>query len=180
IRDIAIKRRGGRGQDMAEFFKVFSDGHRCFPIRFLIFALFYAIFALMSLFQSLAGLLGALSPVHIRFVTLLIGATPVGMDQLGNKYYRARPRKGYKRERRWVIYKDAPEASLVPPEWHGWLHHQTDIVPNEATRSFRRPWQRPHQPNLTGTDQAYRPPGHLLKGGHRAASDSDYQAWRPD
>lgn len=134
----------------------------------------------MKVLQSIAALLGTASPVHIRFVTLVTGAHFVGEDALGNKYYRAKPRKGYKRERRWVIYHGAPEASDVPPEWHGWLHHQTDAVPDGNSPSFRRPWQKPHRPNLTGTDQAYRPPGHLLEGGRRAASDSDYEAWKPE
>lgn len=134
----------------------------------------------MKLFQTMGQLLGALSPAHIRFVTLISRAALVGVDPLGNRYYRAKARKGYKRERRWVMYQGAPEASMVPPEWHGWLHHQTDVVPSEGVKSFRRPWQKPHQPNLTGTDKAYRPAGHLLKGGQRAASDSDYEAWRPE
>ncbi len=134
----------------------------------------------MKLFQSIAAMLGAISPAHIRLVTLISGATLVGMDNTGNKYYRASPRKGYKRERRWVIYAGAPEATMIPPEWHGWMHHQTDQVPGDSERSFRRSWQKPHTPNLTGTDQAYRPPGHLLKSGQRAASDSDYESWKPE
>ncbi len=134
----------------------------------------------MGLLTPIASLLGALSPAHIIFVTLFSGATKVGTDQLGNKYYRAKPRKGYKRERRWVIYKGQPEASAVPPEWHGWLHHQSDAVPDQAQQSFRRVWQKPHTPNLTGTNQAYRPPGHILKGGQRDKATGDYEAWTPE
>lgn len=133
----------------------------------------------MGLLSPIANLLGSLSPVHISFVTLVTGAKLVGKDSLGNKYYTAKPRKGYKHERRWVIYKGVPEASSVPSEWHGWLHHQTDALPT-AGESFRRPWQKPHTPNFTGTDQAYRPPGHILKGGQRAAATGDYEAWTPD
>lgn len=134
----------------------------------------------MKLLSLIADLLGHRSPVHIHFVTLVTGAKLVGADGEGNKYYRAKARKGYKRERRWVIYKGEAEPSRVPAEWHGWLHHQTDAVPADDAKSFRRLWQKPHQPNLTGTDQAYRPQGHLLKGGRRAASDSDYEAWKPE
>lgn len=133
----------------------------------------------MKLFRTIGAFLGAISPAHIRFVTLLSGASLVGVDGLGNRYYRAKPRQGYKRERRWVIYNGPAEASVIPAEWHGWIHHQTNAIPGEGMMSFRRPWQKPHQSNLTGTDQAYRPAGHLLKGGHRAASDSDYEAWKP-
>ncbi len=134
----------------------------------------------MKLFHTIIGFLGVLSPIHIRFVTLVTGASLIGVDGFGNRYYRAKARKGYKRERRWVIYNGPAEASMIPPEWHGWIHHQTDVIPSEGSKSFRRSWQKPHQPNLTGTDQAYRPPGHLLKGGERAASDSDYDAWKPE
>jgi NADH:ubiquinone oxidoreductase subunit len=67
----------------------------------------------------------------------------------------------------------------VPPEWHGWLHHQSDVAPDESELSFRRPWQKPHQPNMTGTDQAYRPKGHILEGGQRDKAAGDYEAWSP-
>lgn len=129
--------------------------------------------------MGLARFLGALSPAHIWMVTLFSGAKKVGKDAYGNTYFKASPRKGYKRERRWVLYDGAPEATKVPPEWHGWLHHQTNDVPEEGQTSFRRPWQRPHQPNRTGTNLAYRPPGHILSGGQRDKASGDYEAWSP-
>lgn len=127
----------------------------------------------------LKSLLGVLSPVHIGLVTLLGGGKPVGKDAYGNKYYRAAARKGYGHERRWVIYARAPEPSAVPPEWHGWLHHQTDAVPSDGAPSFRRPWQKSHEPNRTGTLLAWRPPGHVLQGGRRDKATGDYEAWTP-
>jgi NADH:ubiquinone oxidoreductase subunit len=71
------------------------------------------------------------------------------------------------------------EASCVPPLWHGWLHHSIDDVPNEAERK-KYPWQKEHLPNLSGTPRAYRPPGSLLRGGHRARAAGDYERWTPD
>jgi NADH:ubiquinone oxidoreductase subunit len=129
--------------------------------------------------MSLLSLLSALSPAHIWWFTLSRRGQKVGQDMLGNRYYRAAAQKGYHHERRWVMYKGAPEASMVPPEWHGWLHHQTDAIPSNEAESFRRPWQKPHQPNLTGTSGAYRPPGHILEGGKRDKATGDYKAWRP-
>ena len=123
--------------------------------------------------------LGVLSPAHISFFTLTARGKKIGTDHIGNTYYEARPMKGYKRPRRWVIYKDRPEASSVPPEWHGWLHHQTDTVPGEDGESHRRSWQKPHQLNMTGTNQAWRPPGHVLSGGKRDKACGDYEAWVP-
>jgi len=130
--------------------------------------------------MGIFSFLGALSPVHINFVTLMTGARRIGVDATGNRYYQAKRRRGYNHDRRWVMYKGAPEASKVPPEWHGWLHHQTDAVPDNSTQSFRRPWQKPAMQNMTGTTGAYRPPGHILSGGHRAEATGDYEAWNPD
>ena len=129
--------------------------------------------------MGLFSFLGVLSPAHISLFTLKSRGRKIGMDQFGNKYYEAPPIKGYKRNRRWVIYKEAPEASNVPPEWHGWLHHQSDNVPSEDAPSYRKTWQKPHKPNMTGTNQAYRPDGHLLAGGKRAKASGDYEAWTP-
>ena len=124
--------------------------------------------------------LGVLSPVHMTTVKIFSRTKFVGEDNAGNKYFSAKPRKGYKRERRWVIYDGVPEATKIPPEWHGWMHHQTDVIPANDEKSFRRSWQTPHQVNLTGTSEAYRPPGHLLKGGERAKTTGDYEAWNPE
>lgn len=124
-------------------------------------------------------LLGALSPAYTIWTTLS-GGKRVGADQAGNRYYRAKARKGYKRERRWVVYRGAPEATKVPPEWHGWLHHQTDVVPHESGATFRQPWQKPHKPNQTGSAGAYLPPGHALRGGKRPSATGDYDAWTPE
>jgi NADH:ubiquinone oxidoreductase subunit len=129
--------------------------------------------------MGLLRLLGTLSPAHINWVTLTSGAKKIGTDPAGNRYFAARARKGYTRERRWVMYNGTPEATKVPPEWHGWLHYQTDDVPSNDTASFRRPWQKQHQQNMTGTDAAYRPPGHILSGGKRDSATGDYEAWSP-
>ncbi len=129
--------------------------------------------------MGLFSFLGVLSPVHMATVKIFSRTNFVGEDVLGNRYFTAKPRKGYKRERRWIIYNGAPEASNIPPEWHGWMHHQTDTIPANDAKSFRRSWQKPHQKNMTGTNQAYRPPGHLLKEGKRPETTGDYEAWDP-
>ena len=54
--------------------------------------------------------------------------TRVGEDGFGNIYFQTKDGK-----RRWVIYRDLSEASLVPPEWHGWLHYTVDVPPTEET-----------------------------------------------
>ncbi|WP_374375765.1 NADH:ubiquinone oxidoreductase subunit NDUFA12 [Dongia sp.] len=114
--------------------------------------------------------------IGTRLFTMIYGER-VGSDEFGNTYYVDRRTKGGKRERRWVLYKGAPEASNVPPEWHAWLHSKTVVVP--VNRAKPRAWQKPHEPNRTGTDLAYRPPGHTLMGGHRAKATGDYEPWTP-
>ena len=43
-----------------------------------------------------------------------------------------------------------------------------------------KPWQKPHEPNKTGTSQAYRPDGSILTPAKRPHGTGDYQAWRPE
>jgi NADH:ubiquinone oxidoreductase subunit len=101
----------------------------------------------------------------------------VGADSDGNVYYEERrPRAGH-RWRRWVAYSGPAEASRVPPEWHAWLHYTTDAPLAEQPR---RPWEKPHLPNATGTPAGYRPPGHDYRGGQRARATGDYEAWTPE
>lgn len=99
----------------------------------------------------------------------------VGEDSQGNRYYRDRKNP----KRRWVIYNGLVEASRVPPEWHGWLHHIVDTLPTEDTYT-PRPWEKPHLPNLTGTPYAYHPPGSLLGAAVRPRTAGDYEAWKPE
>ena len=105
--------------------------------------------------------------------TLLNGA-PVGSDDFGNRYYQNKDGS-----RRWVIYNGTVEASRVPPDWHGWLHH-TYAEPPTKVPFKTKDWEAPHHPNLTGTDAAYRPEGSLQKSGQRPPATGDYQAWKPE
>ena len=100
----------------------------------------------------------------------------VGEDAYGNVYYKSKRMRSGGREERWVYYNGEAEASKVPPEWHGWLHH-TVSAPLETPK---QPWIKPHQANLTGTDKAYLPPGHDARGGQRERATGDYQAWKPE
>ena len=103
----------------------------------------------------------------------------VGKDDFGNTYYEQRKGVGpLGRPRRWVTYTDFAEASKVPADWHGWLHYTVDAPP--TAQSYQpRPWQRPHLMNMTGTPEAYRPPGSILGRGVRSKTTGDYKPWRP-
>lgn len=100
-------------------------------------------------------------------------------DTYGNKYYEEKKLTYDGRKRRWVTYKGYADASKVPAEWYGWLHHLHDQRPNEDPL-HKQAYQIEHRPNMTGTVHAWRPKGSLWNGGKRAKVASDYEAWTPD
>jgi NADH:ubiquinone oxidoreductase subunit len=104
----------------------------------------------------------------------------VGADEYGNRYYRERGKvRSWREERRWVVFGIAAEPTTVPPGWVGWLHKRFELPPDEQPLPVPK-WEREPQPNLTGTEGAYLPPGALQRGGHRAPATGDYEAWRPE
>ena len=106
------------------------------------------------------------------------GGTKVGEDDQGNVYYEG-GKTVHGLTRRWVMYAGLNDASRIPPEWHSWLHHSVDDVPDKALPPART-WEKPAARNPTGTIEAYKPAGAPEAGGHRAAATGDYQAWSPD
>src|SRR5439155_13117037 len=85
-------------------------------------------------------------------------AVLVGEDEFGNSYHEAKDTSdSYDgRKRRFVIYNGYADASKVPPDWHGWLHHTFTEPPTTAPLK-RRAWEKDHEPNLSGTIWAWRP-----------------------
>ncbi len=102
----------------------------------------------------------------------------VGEDIFGNVYYQHKKSFNGKPHKRWVMYKGLAEPSKVPPMWHAWLHYMVNDLP-ENVNEPRYEWQKEHKPNLTGTVNAYHPPGHLQSGAKRDKTVSDYEAWTP-
>ena len=96
----------------------------------------------------------------------------VGQDAQGNVYYQTVGAK-----KRWVIYNGEMEASRVPPDWHGWLHFTWDQPPTTAPLPHKA-WELPHLENLTGTADAYVPPGSIRS--EAPLERSDYEAWSPN
>jgi NADH:ubiquinone oxidoreductase subunit len=96
----------------------------------------------------------------------------VGKDSQGNVFY-----TNAAGDRRWVIYNGPMEASRIDPDWHGWLHHTWDEAPTDKPLPHKA-WERPHQPNLTGTMGAYAPAGSLRRAD--PAPRGDYEAWTPE
>lgn len=114
--------------------------------------------------------------IGTRFHTWRFGKK-VGQDEFGNTYYEGGT-TSWGMPRRWVIYNGYAEASAIPPGWHGWMHYRTDTPPSKESY-VARDWQKQHQPNLTGSAQAYRPQGSLAIPGERPRVTGDYDAWTP-
>ncbi|KAL0720025.1 hypothetical protein Bca4012_069349 [Brassica carinata] len=105
-----------------------------------------------------------------------IGATLVGVDKFGNKYYQKLGDTQYGRHR-WVEYasKDRYNASQVPAEWHGWLHFITDHTGDEKPKRYGIE----HKENFSGEGDAYiyHSKGHTLNPGQK--NWTRYQPWVP-
>jgi NADH:ubiquinone oxidoreductase subunit len=105
--------------------------------------------------------------------------TFVAEDEYGNRYYEEKKPSFDGKKRRFVTYKGYADASRVPVEWHGWMHHTFALPPTEEPLA-RNSWEKDHQPNLTGTIWAWHRKGSLAADGARAHATGDYEAWNPD
>ena len=108
-----------------------------------------------------------------RLLTLLHGK-PVGRDSLNNRYYEEKRFPKHRPPRRWVVFHSnhPEEASAITPAWHAWIHHTTKNPPTQSTTPrLRHVWQKPHQPNPTGTPKAFTP--------KKQINTQPYQAWKP-
>ncbi len=90
----------------------------------------------------------------------------VGQDSFGNKYYEN------KKGNRWVIYANEIDPTKIPVEWYSWIH----FTPNRLEKNHelnKYEWQKPHLPNLTGTDSAYHP-----NKNKENVTDKKYKTWK--
>ena len=100
-----------------------------------------------------------------RIKTILFGKF-IGSDEYGNKYYQN------KKGKRWVIYANEIDASKIPVEWYSWIHFMPNKIEN-IHKLEKHDWQKPHQPNLTGTDSAYYP-----NKNNKDAIAKKYKSWK--
>tara|TARA_B100001769_G_C21934175_1_gene503365 strand:+ start:328 stop:702 length:375 start_codon:yes stop_codon:yes gene_type:complete len=96
--------------------------------------------------------------------TILFGKF-VGKDQYGNKYYTN------KSDERWVIYSKEIEATKITNDWYLWIHHTTDQIPNTNEKKYD--WQKSHNENLTGSNNAYKP--NKIK---KSSEHKKYENWK--
>ncbi|XP_006006488.1 NADH dehydrogenase [ubiquinone] 1 alpha subcomplex subunit 12 [Latimeria chalumnae] len=88
----------------------------------------------------------------------------VGVDKYGNKYYENT--SYFFGRHRWVEYTSRMndkntywevDGSMVPPEWHCWLHSITDNPPTTHPPIPRKFIWENHKFNLSGTAKQYVP-----------------------
>ncbi len=112
---------------------------------------------------------------HATIGTLVhtwLHGVPVGTDEFGNRYYQSKNGR-----RRWALYNGTIDASRTTPDWNAWLRFTITDPPPERQR---RAWEKDYLPNLTGTEDAYHPPGSLVRGGPRQPTTGDYESWSPN
>lgn len=92
-----------------------------------------------------------------RFDHLKTG-TLVGEDKYGNKYFQND--YYFFGRNRWVEYNDKCnmdyDATMIPAEWHDWMHYSTDHPPTTHPRVNYK-WQIDHTESFTGTNKQYVP-----------------------
>uniref|UniRef100_A0A8C0UTQ9 NADH dehydrogenase [ubiquinone] 1 alpha subcomplex subunit 12 n=1 Tax=Cyanistes caeruleus TaxID=156563 RepID=A0A8C0UTQ9_CYACU len=88
----------------------------------------------------------------------------VGTDKYGNKYYE--DKRNFFGRHRWVVYTKEMngkntfwevDGSMVPPEWHRWLHAMTDDPPTTHPPVPRKFIWENHKFNVSGTPEQYVP-----------------------
>jgi NADH:ubiquinone oxidoreductase subunit len=75
-----------------------------------------------------------------------------GTDRFGNKYYEDLELPYG--QHRWVEYADIhnPDATMIQPEWHGWMHHMYDETPAEVDDQFATTNLQSHEHVHSGGD----------------------------
>jgi len=99
----------------------------------------------------------------VRVNELRTGAL-VGVDKYGNKYFE--DNRQFFGRHRWVIYTTEMngkrtlwevDGSMVPAEWHRWLHCMTDDPPTTHPPVAKKFLTDCHQINVSGSSQQYVP-----------------------
>lgn len=109
------------------------------------------------------------------------GGTLVGTDEHGNKYFEKVDAQSNRN--RWVVYAESTHytnqnPTVVPPEWHGWLHYITDE--NPANGEFKRPryhLEAKENPSFSG-ETKYQPKG-AWGAPHHGRSWRKWEKWVP-
>ncbi|KAL3677222.1 hypothetical protein R1sor_027170 [Riccia sorocarpa] len=125
------------------------------------------------------GYLAALLDGNLGNEKFRLDGKRIGTDKFGNEYYEKTDGVQYGRHR-WVVYKDRTyNASSIPAEWHGWLHHITDRTPEQLEGLKPKRYAIEHSRNRTGEGEQYiyHAKGHALNPNKR--DWKRYEEWTP-
>lgn len=104
-----------------------------------------------------------------------------GTDLYGNNYYEDLDAI-FGRQRLVVFKKFTPQggdASEIPAEWHGWLHHMVDEVPTEMPPSpVAYKVRHRKMASEFGESDNHLPPGHYRRQDPNFTT-ATYEGWRP-
>lgn len=126
----------------------------------------------------------------VNKIIIKLSCNKVGADEFGNTYFEKKLSRKQKqasdknhagdnsKSRRFVVYNGQVEASKIPATWHSWLHYSSNNPPNVEAQ--RKPWQKIHLPNLTGTIYQNSPASCVDKKDNRKKVSADYEAWSPN
>ena len=95
----------------------------------------------------------------------------VGEDKLGNIYYISKKKK----KRKWVLYKNKKDPTIIPVNWQIWLTNEAD---NVFKSQMKYSWSKDREQNHTGTDRAYNPAEKIVES--KKAKDLKYKKWTPN
>ena len=106
--------------------------------------------------------------------TILFGKV-VGQDKFGNRYFISK-RQPF---RKWVLYKNEKDPTIIPVNWQQWLTDNSDIKsPIEIKNNKKYNWEKNRIQNNTGTSKAYHPAKDLKKE-QAADKQKKYKSWKP-
>uniref|UniRef100_A0A8U8CCL8 NADH dehydrogenase [ubiquinone] 1 alpha subcomplex subunit 12 n=1 Tax=Geospiza parvula TaxID=87175 RepID=A0A8U8CCL8_GEOPR len=93
----------------------------------------------------------------------------IGIDKYGNKYYE--DKRNFFGRHRWVVYTEEMngkntfwevDGSMVPPEWHRWLHSMTDDPPTTHPPVARKFIWENHKFNVCPPSLSFTPASQLV------------------
>ncbi|XP_060524877.1 probable NADH dehydrogenase [ubiquinone] 1 alpha subcomplex subunit 12 [Cylas formicarius] len=121
---------------------------------------FFGVDRVMLLYETVKQYGGVKACLYKMYITdSLKPGKLMGTDEFGNTYYE-NPSYFFGRDR-WVVYVPhfalEYDASQVPAEWYGWLHHKTDLLPHCDPSRPKYKWMAQHIENLSGTPGQYVP-----------------------
>ncbi len=95
----------------------------------------------------------------------------VGNDKLGNCYYVSKRNI----KKKWVIYKDKKDPTIIPVKWQIWLTSDSFKI---LEKDEKHNWEKARKENLTGTNQAYHPVKEMSDS--KKLTKKKYNNWDPN